>query len=63
MVQFDGGGLAVQPRLIAVLDAAVALSPVGVGGAALQAQAWVVAVAGLDAAEEPNSSAATTVYV
>ena len=59
-MQFDGAVLAVQPRLIALLDAAVALSPVGVGGAALQAQAWVVAVAWFDAAEEPPDVDATT---
>ena len=60
MVQPDGAVLPVQLWLIALVDTAVALSPVGAVGAALQAQGWVVAVAWFDAAEEPNASAATT---
>ena len=60
MVQFAGGVTAVQLRLMALEEAAIAVKPTGAEGTAVQeAPADVVALACAEAAEEPSASTAS----
>ena len=60
--QLAGGVTAVQPRLMALEEVAVAVSPVGAEGAVLQLPPvlCVSALAWFEAADAPNESSAST---
>ena len=60
MVQLAGGATAVQLTVMALEEAAVAVSPVGAEGAAAHAAASVVALACTEAPDEPSASTAST---